>query len=834
MLLLLSYPIDILMIKNSIISIFFSSRFLSFRTGVAAAATAAAATGPPTLQQLCEESVGRALVDPRTVLQVLEYADLAGASVLRAYCIAVAVCNLDAVLVEARGAFEDLQPHLLAEIERVYKAQMRDNAFGGGRGTAGGKLSGGRSAGAAAVSSAAANLRRALDLDAALGADEHGPAGNQGHLGDSMLVQPVRGPRRRLQPGLRPTAARTVLGDLDSARDGASDDDALVSCSGAFSPTLRREECSFKDLDTAAAEAAEQRLRRTLGKKIQQIEHLEARISEGATLDPQQWAKVAQRPVVASALAALDAGTAPEEVQAMLQAAAAAVAEQAIAGPSGTSPPVGSKGKADKEGLDKESAAFGGDASKTLDGGAKSAGKSRPRRRQTERSVLSAEDSTATMPDSSLATTSLHAELSSSLTGGGGVVSPGSASGGVHNLPMPVVGFATSPAGAAGSFSKPASKTIGRSVEKPPRKGALSMFLRGELDKPANGSTGGAASSSQDAVSKGPAWGGTKPSGPPSNTSLKELLSQQVPPPSKAPPLGPPKPRTPQDGNSGSGSAAKPPAGSSAMRMPLASFLNPTAPCNMPDNNKSPAWGGVSGASPPTQHKPSLKQIQEDQERRKAAVMPLGPSLRGASPPSASKPPLPGSSASWVNRGTSGLSLLGSSPSSSTASVLLGTSPSGRAFFAAPAPQSKWYVPEDDEHEQRRMKSLTAIQTEESAMKELARKYGDGNVRIQKDVATTTATAHVGAARNKNKAASNPRNGSTTKPVSAPKGGPGKGSEKSRRGAGGEAGKGVRDEAQKGAGGEARKGSGGEGRKRRNKPANKGSPVTVAAAPNQG
>ena len=43
----------------------------------------------PSLQRLCERSVAQRLVELRTVLQVMEYADAAGAEVLRQYCMAV-------------------------------------------------------------------------------------------------------------------------------------------------------------------------------------------------------------------------------------------------------------------------------------------------------------------------------------------------------------------------------------------------------------------------------------------------------------------------------------------------------------------------------------------------------------------------------------------------------------------------------------------------------------------------------------------------------------------------------------------------------------------------
>ena len=43
----------------------------------------------PSLQRLCERSVAQRLVELRTVLQLMEYADAVGAEVLKQYCMAV-------------------------------------------------------------------------------------------------------------------------------------------------------------------------------------------------------------------------------------------------------------------------------------------------------------------------------------------------------------------------------------------------------------------------------------------------------------------------------------------------------------------------------------------------------------------------------------------------------------------------------------------------------------------------------------------------------------------------------------------------------------------------
>lgn len=73
---------------------------------------------------LAQRSVATHLVEPRSVLQLLEWADLANAALLWRYCLATAVLNMDAVLLEARPAFESLPPHLLEELEQMHRATV--------------------------------------------------------------------------------------------------------------------------------------------------------------------------------------------------------------------------------------------------------------------------------------------------------------------------------------------------------------------------------------------------------------------------------------------------------------------------------------------------------------------------------------------------------------------------------------------------------------------------------------------------------------------------------------------------------------------------------------
>lgn len=236
---------------------------------------------------------------------MLEYADVAGAEVLRAYCLAVAVCNLDAVLLEAGGAFELLAPHLLAELERLYKLRLAGagaGSGGDGNGVAGGRLATVPEAGGAVA-------------------------------GDEQAARPGS----RLQPGRRPTAAAPWLGDTGLEVEALPAGVALPLPPGAS---------SFRDRSEADAEAATDRLLRTLHKKLQQIDHLAAKAAAGAPLDAQQRCKLEQKPVIQSAVAALGAGMALDDVQAILRAAAGREAgEEEMCAPASSGKPAKSKAK---------------------------------------------------------------------------------------------------------------------------------------------------------------------------------------------------------------------------------------------------------------------------------------------------------------------------------------------------------------------------------------------------------------------------------------------------------------------------------------------------------
>lgn len=74
------------------------------------------AQGVASLQRLCEREVALSLVEPRTVCDVLQYADASDAGELRRHCLAMLAANLDCVVLEARPALECLPDHLLSDL----------------------------------------------------------------------------------------------------------------------------------------------------------------------------------------------------------------------------------------------------------------------------------------------------------------------------------------------------------------------------------------------------------------------------------------------------------------------------------------------------------------------------------------------------------------------------------------------------------------------------------------------------------------------------------------------------------------------------------------------
>lgn len=263
------------------------------------------------------------------------------------------------------------------------------------------------------------------------------------------------------------------------------------------------------------------------------------------------------------------------------------------------------------------------------------------------------------------------------------------------------------------------------------------MFLRGDLDPNAATPSSTRVATPPPAVaaaSPGPAW--ARPAATPPPTSLREILESEARTPASAgkhasgsatPGAGAPRGRTPPPTAVNDGAPS---------RISLASFMQQSSPMviatqQQQQQQKGPAWGGAAGASPPMRGA-SLLAIQQEQQKAAAAsatALPRAVAAHGGSPP-ASRRVTAGTPAWRPLAGTDGgaaagaAALLGTSPTGS--SLVTGSSPGG--FAAAPAPTvSRWYLPDEARAAQ---KSLAAIQTEEKAMAELAKMYGEGNVRM--------------------------------------------------------------------------------------------------------
>jgi hypothetical protein len=238
------------------------------------------------------------------------------------------------------------------------------------------------------------------------------------------------------------------------------------------------------------------------------------------------------------------------------------------------------------------------------------------------------------------------------------------------------------------------------------RKGGLSMFLRGELESPK--------------ATDNPAWGGkstSQSSVTPSPLSALVALKKETPKSDSSR-----QQKDQSNASKSSGSHRK-----LGVKVSLHDYLKGKVP-----SQDSPAAESQEASSPWARSEssgskmPSLRSIQLEQEELKAACQ------RKIPCPSASHRPihdLLGSSPGSVN---STFQMLGQSPTRT--GFVYGGSPSSRGtFIAAPRPtENKWYIREETAIAVARAKSLKSIQEEEHAMKELAKLYGNANVRIKK------------------------------------------------------------------------------------------------------
>ncbi|KXZ47089.1 hypothetical protein GPECTOR_38g326 [Gonium pectorale] len=445
---------------------------------------------------LCQRAVATQLVEPRTALPLLEYADVAGAALLRCYCMAVAVANLDCALLEAPAGLTGLPPHLLAELEHLYRAALLlpppqaavpGSAAGSLRGSSAGGVGGG---GADALE--AFHRRR-------------------------VIVS-------RLQKGRRPTAppkwlegaaAAERMAPHASSRVAAAASAALGAIGHAALPGLQplavpalgvtMGHGSGGGEEGAAGMGPDEevaRLARNLQRKLQQIADLDAAQRGGRQLDSQQLAKLSQRGALQEALQALAAGASVEAVRQAIAHSAEVVSKLAArpdAAAVTAAAPSGSGGA--------------GSSARAAAGGAGGA----PQQARTTGAGATAAAPAALAPagPSCSAGGSASASVAVPPTGGKSPV-----------LPEKTPTAGTPGGGAAAAAAK---------KQQQQRRGGLSMFLAGALDQPIIPVPPTPPSTASPAAAKGPAWGGLTPQAAAAGAEGLRVLLSQLNPPSAAP-----------------------------------------------------------------------------------------------------------------------------------------------------------------------------------------------------------------------------------------------------------------------------------------------------------
>ena len=679
---------------------YFSAEVVGDEDGVEACAYT---LGPPSLQVQCEETIAKHMVDPYTVLQVMMYAEAAGADMLYRRCCCVAALNLDIVVTEHPQLFAEMPPDLLRDIEAELERIM-------GRGHV------------ACRSSSKGNddcvfLTPTCDSNLRM----RRPSRADRSLGDA-------GPDTCMASSASPTTGqsfRSLYRTAEAPRSGSS------PCWPDVSP------------NSDGADLSEERLKleRLILKKLEQVHVLEEKARMGAMLDFQQAAKLGQKGVIMSALAALEGGVPYEEVNALLRAASQAVVESQQRIQSA----VRSDGNPD--GREREPRDTG--RKPVLCSSSKPKAKSRRRgKTQGGPGLQPAHTSppSSTNPSQHAAdvvTASLRqmriADVPS--RSGNPSVTPGSPSVVGFTLqasdpapvaaatvaagysqhassPIKTVGFRPSMAGRSDKSSKVAelasggpasssSTTPAKHATNPSaipkasnskqqaRKGGLTMFLRGDLDN-------------ESSTPNRPAWGGpTKLETPVSPLSKwfgdNGRTSKAAHPDRDVARDGSPSSSTKQTpGRMHSSGGPKP------KKVSLAAFMGKaeTAPTT--------AWASKKASPSPSKPIKSLRTIQDEQEELRAATR----RITFAKSPSAYARVL-GSDAALPS---SFLAHSGGHSPLAAGVEFSGTSPhGGKLFVASSGPStSRWYISEEQSMQAAKAKSLMDIQEEERAAKEMA------------------------------------------------------------------------------------------------------------------
>ncbi len=703
---------------------YFSAEVVDDENGVEACAYT---LGPSSLQVQCEETIAKHMVDPYTVLQVMMYAEAAGAEMLYRRCCCVAALNLDIVITEHPQLFAETPTDLLrsieAELERImgwdHLAQPPSN-------------SNGDFLFLTPTGDANLTMRRPSRADRALG-DVH------------VIRRNERDGRYTEDAGdAEPAISLMSLASLTTGTSVLSSDPPMGTMRSGSPPAW-----SELSLNGDATDLSEERLKleRLILKKLEQIHVLEEKAGMGAKLDFQQVAKLEQKGVIMSALAAIEGGVPYQEVNALLRAASQAIVESQQRNHSAVGS-IGNTEATEREVRDpscqKRNHHMPQGSGKGDDAGGKPAPcssklKAKSKRKPKVQGEAGAQPS-CTIPESSSrpiqrASDVLTASLRQMRVDDGPPCSanrstaPGSpcivgftpeASPADHqhtSSPIKTVGFRPSIDGGTGGSSQAAqsaSDSPGLSSSTIPvkhaayrgatpkashskqqtRKGGLTMFLRGKLDSPApNKPAWGGPTKLETPVSPLSKWFGDsgrtstaensdrdRDRHAPSCSNSKQTLG-------KVHSSGGPKPK----------------------KVSLAAFMGKaeTAP--------TMAWSSKKTTPSPSKPIKSLRMIQDEQEELRAATR----RITFAKSPSACSRVL---GSDIAPSSCFPANSVGHSPHAAGAGFF-GTSPhsGGKLFVASSKPStSRWYISEEQSMQAAKAKSLMDIQEEERAAKEMA------------------------------------------------------------------------------------------------------------------
>ncbi|CAI6012456.1 unnamed protein product [Closterium sp. NIES-65] len=524
------------------------------------------------LKQLCEAVIAAHVVDVRNVLPVLAIADAVQAHLLTPYCQRLALANLAFIATVAPQQLALCPPYVLAHLEAASRAH---------------------SASSASASSSAPPAPPLIALSRAL---PTATAPNEPVLGDDDHDEGYEGAAVEQQQGMHEYGQQHPWPHYQDHLHSHSFDSNPHATAHAHSTTwhatpspdlasalhmARHTGLSLSahplaalipsgldaDLEItsrfgggsgvdAAAEGEVARQVRAVRKKLQQVEMLEGRRRGGEVLDAQQRAKVAGRAQLEKVLAMLEAGGPAAAALAAARAASAAAGSVGAASAGGGSG-VGGSGSASEavhgDGTADAAATHrsnntapskgAGTAAAGKDKSGKKGGLEFPNRQSEGQEREKAPRATSASPGPAEPVAgpgSIHpAGVSVSTVG---VVLP---AGGALFASPPMAGAAAHTTAATNTTSGASGGSGKKAARKKGRKGGLSLFLAGDLERDATASTApatpaparGAAGPSSSPSPAKPAWGISRQPAPPDALpapteasparSLRDIQSEQ-------------------------------------------------------------------------------------------------------------------------------------------------------------------------------------------------------------------------------------------------------------------------------------------------------------------